>query len=82
MSQEAQGYYIDQFCERLDDQTAVLAWKEALEACVGSNSGNWIQWSTLFELWKTVKVGSEDLEDPGELLRSSESLKKFVGRNP
>ena len=36
----------------------------------------------MYELWKTVKVGRDDLEDPGELLRSSESLKKFVGRNP
>ena len=47
-----------------------------------SNSGNWVQWSTLFELWKNAKEGREDLVDPGELLRSSESLKKFVGRNP
>ena len=82
MTQEVHGYYIEQFCERLEDQTAVQAWKGALQECVSSNTGNWIQWSTLFELWKNVKVGSDDLEDPGELLRTSESLKKFVGRNP
>ena len=51
-TKEARGYYIDQFCERLYDETAVLAWKGALEACVMSNSGYWVQWLTLFELRK------------------------------
>ena len=80
--QEAQGYYIDQFCQRLGDETATLAWKGALEACITSNSGNWVQWSTLFELWKTTMESREDLVDPGDLLRSSDTLKNFVGRNP
>ena len=56
---------MSQFCKRLDDQIAVLAWKGALEAFVSSNTGNWLQWLTLYELWKTVKVGRDDLEDPG-----------------
>ena len=79
---EARGYYIDQFCQRLGDETATLAWKGALEACVASNSGNWVQWGTLFDLWKTTMVGREDLVDPGDLLRTSDTLKKFVGRSP
>ena len=80
-SQEARGYYIDQFCERLEDETAALAWKGALEACVTSNSGNWVQWATLFDLWKNTMVGREDLVDPGDLLRTSDTLKKFL-RSP
>ena len=67
-TQEAQGYYIDQFCERLGDETAALAWKGALEACVTSNSGNCVQWATLSDLWKITMVGREDLADPSDTL--------------
>ena len=80
--QEAQSFYTEHFFQRLGDETATLAWKGALEACITSNSGNWVQWSTLFELWKSTVESREDLVDPGDLLKSSDSLKKFVGRNP
>ena len=66
MTQEVQGYYVEKFCESLEDQTAVQAWKEALQECVSNNTGKWVHWSTLFELWKNVKLGMEDLEDPGD----------------
>ena len=80
--QEGQSYYIEQFFQRLGDDTATLAWKGALEASITNNSGNWVPWSTLFELWKSTVEGREDFVDPGDLMKSSDSLKKFVGRNP
>ena len=64
MTQGVHGYYIEKLCEHLEDQTAVQAWKGALQECISSNTGKWVQWLTLFELWKKVKVSSDDLEDP------------------
>ena len=74
MAQGVNGYYVEKFCKSLEDQTSVQAWKGALQECVSSNTGKWVHWSTLFELWKNV--------DPGDLLRTSATLKEFVGRNP
>ena len=82
MAQGVNGYYVEKFCESLEDQTAIQAWKGALQECIESNTGKWVSWATLFELWKNVKVSMEDLDDPGELLRTSGTLKEFVGRNP
>ena len=82
MTQGVNGHYVEKFCESLEDQTAIQAWKGALQECIESNTGKWVSWSTLFELWKNVKTNMEDLDDPGELLRSSGTLKEFVGRNP
>ena len=82
MTQGVNGHYVEKFCESLEDQTAIQAWKGALQECIESNTGKWVSWSTLFELWKNVKLGMEDLEDPGDLLRTSGTLKEFVGRNP
>ena len=80
--QEGQSYYIDQFFQRLGDDTATLAWKGALEASITNNSGNWVPLSTLFQLWKFTVEGWEDFVDQGDLMKSSDSLKKFLGRNP
>ena len=82
MAQGVNGHYVEKFCESLEDQTAIQAWKDALQECIESNTGKWVSWATLFELWKNVKVGRDDLDDPGELLRTSSTLKEFVGRNP
>ena len=66
-----QGYYVEKFCEALEDQTAIQAWRGALQECLESNTGRWVSWATLFELWKDVKINMDDLDDPGDLLRSS-----------
>ena len=75
-------FYLDKLCEALEDQTAIQAWRGALQDCLESNTGRWVSWATLFELWKEVKINMEDLEDPGDLLRTSGSLKEFVEKNP
>ena len=67
MAQGVNGHYVEKFCEYLEDQTAIQAWKGALQECIESNTGQWVSWLTLFELWKNVKVSMEDLDDPGEL---------------
>merc|ERR1711954_503943 len=80
--QEGQRYYIKQFFQRLGDDTATLAWKGALEASISNNLGNWVPWITLFELWKATVEGREDFVDPEDFIKTIDSLKKFVGRNP
>ena len=56
--QEGPNYYLDQFFVRLGDDTATQAWRNALEASIANNLGNWVSWTSLFELWKARVEGS------------------------
>ena len=76
------NYYLDQFFERLGDDMATQAWRNALEASITNNSGNWVSWGSLFDLWKVTVEGSDGFVDPQDYLKNSDLLKKLVGKYP
>ena len=53
-----------------------------MEASITNNSGNWVSWGSLFDLWKVTVEGSEGHVDRQDHLKNSDSLKKMVGKNP
>ena len=60
---------------------ATQAWRNALEASITNNLGNWVSWGSLFDLWKVTVEGSEGHVDPRNHLKNRDSLKKLVGKN-
>ena len=61
--QENTNYYLDQYFERLGDDMATQSWRNALEASITINSGNWVSLGSLYDLWKVTVEMSEGLVD-------------------